>query len=633
MSHSKGIALLLLLLVPCLVLRGADAQAEQETPSGYAMNGQCASPIGMDLPNAYALTGLSSSVPASFYEDFEGAWPKPGWAFVDNMAYSDYWLGARACYPMEGQHSGWLHGGGRSGSALACGSWYPSSLETWSRYGPFDLTEAASSSLTFYLFGDSEYDGDGDCTDDDFMFLLASTDPERDYRGMVYCGAWLSGDQANDYYRLSFDLADYVGQSEVYFAFGMVTDYGTNARGYHIDNLELATTWRTPTPTTTPSPTTEGTLTPTPTASNTPMPTATPTVSGGLLLEPVFVDLDVGQDAWIDIHIVTAAHSVGVEVELTYDPAVIEILPVSGMPFERGNWLRLGTVAQNAFVGADRIHYHVTDDSSLSGSGTVARFHIRALGLGSSSLRFTQAAVTEWGGGQAQTRSETGTVYVNPSITPTPTSLPRLDLLPDASQLVVGGEAWVDLWITDAVHLAGALFDVGYNDSVVDVLPNNYLPFVPGEFFIGALWHNVFGDSGTLEGWVQMPSGPSSGSGSIARFKVRGVAEGVCDLTFLSSTLIGEVYNPQTVPHMVGHASIVVTSADQGASHQLALPLVRRDNTPTAMATIPPEPTGTHTVLPTIPHTPTDTPTQTPTWTCTASPTATTTPTEMVWSK
>ena len=71
---------------------------------------------------------------------------------IDNGPFSglsqsggEYLFGRRDCKPQSGSYAGWAGGGGVDGSSLACGANYPNDIYSVATYGPFDLTNAASS--------------------------------------------------------------------------------------------------------------------------------------------------------------------------------------------------------------------------------------------------------------------------------------------------------------------------------------------------------------------------------------------------------------------------------------------------------------------------------------------------------
>lgn len=97
-------------------------------------------------------------------EDFEGAFPKPGWS-VNNI---DYTWAKRDCRLANGSFSGWAVGGGTIGSTLPCGANYPDGIPGAAQprlmFGPFSLVGATSAELQFKVWWNTEpLDAVGPC--------------------------------------------------------------------------------------------------------------------------------------------------------------------------------------------------------------------------------------------------------------------------------------------------------------------------------------------------------------------------------------------------------------------------------------------------------------------------------------
>jgi hypothetical protein len=231
-------------------------------------------------------TQLSSITPLTeiMQQDFEGSWPPPGWQVVDNSNSDggEYFWGKRNCHPHTGGFGGWSVGGGAQGSALPCDAYYPNHVFSWATYGPFDLSEADSSILTFHFWGRTE--GGSGCPYD-YFFVGSSLDGTQ-FSGTKYCGDWTNGSAGNGYYADSLDLSGRLGQSQVWIAFVLFSDVSIVDMGMTIDNISLDvespatitptfTSSPTNTPTNTPVP--PDTATPTNTTTHTPAPSHTPT--------------------------------------------------------------------------------------------------------------------------------------------------------------------------------------------------------------------------------------------------------------------------------------------------------------------------------------------------------------------
>jgi outer membrane biosynthesis protein TonB len=246
-------------------------------------------------------------VPASTTERFEGSWPSRGWRVFDrsNKDGGKFRPGPRDCVSRFNTKALWMVGGGTNGLRLACAGKYPNNANTQAVYGPFDLTRATSSILSYSYSGASEKDYD-------FLYVGASVD------GRSYCVNVHSGNETANFFRgTSFDLAQisceqmprsFLGYSRVYIILWFVSDQQTQDTGFFVDDVELSSTIdgaqptatpTTPRPTTptTPQPTTPTTpqpTTPTPPTPTTPQPT-TPTLPPAPTIDLAIRGLEVTQ--------------------------------------------------------------------------------------------------------------------------------------------------------------------------------------------------------------------------------------------------------------------------------------------------------------------------------------------------
>jgi hypothetical protein len=179
----------------------------------------------------------SDTVPATFEEDFEGAWPSPGWVVVDwsSADGGEYLWGKRACHPRTGGFGGWSVGGGAQGSALDCSASYPNNAQTWAVYGPFSLSDAISAELTFHMWGKT---APSSAAWPDALYVGSSIDASS-FLLEAHLGDITGGDEGNGYHRWTLDLSDRLGEAEVWIAFLFLTD-GTDVDiGITIDDITL----------------------------------------------------------------------------------------------------------------------------------------------------------------------------------------------------------------------------------------------------------------------------------------------------------------------------------------------------------------------------------------------------------
>lgn len=239
---------------------------------------------------------VQAAAAPSLSESFEGTWPGPSWV-VDDISDADggeYMWGKRNCHPHSGTFGGWSAGGGAQGSRLKCSDSYPNGAHTRALYGPFDLRGATSASLTYHFWGRTE--AASGCQTD--LFFVGSSLDRSNFAGSGYCGDWTGGNAGNGYYQRTLDLADLLGQSQVWVIFVFLSDASVTGSGITIDDVSLDTIFPGPptiTPTFTPTPTqTASPPTPTQTASP-PAPSVTATPVPAPALELRYLPLIVKQ--------------------------------------------------------------------------------------------------------------------------------------------------------------------------------------------------------------------------------------------------------------------------------------------------------------------------------------------------
>ncbi len=166
-------------------------------------------------------------------EDFEGAFPGPGWlAFDSSAGQIDYFWGKRDCRSHSGSFSGWATGARAGAASPACGSNYPGDASSVLVYGPFSLADATDAELRFQYWLNSE-------TFFDSLFWGASVD------GQNFYGARQSGQLASWQF-VDFDLTDVFtlgdlrGEPVVWIVFTFTTDSSVNfAEGAYVDDILL----------------------------------------------------------------------------------------------------------------------------------------------------------------------------------------------------------------------------------------------------------------------------------------------------------------------------------------------------------------------------------------------------------
>ena len=159
--------------------------------------------------------------------------------------------------------------------------------------------------------------------------------------------------------------------------------------------------------------------------------------------DPVRLEIGAGQVRILHILLVNADAIYGIDLQATFDPAVVEVVDVNskqaGIQMASGAFLKPDFVVYNtADNQAGRLRYVVTQlkpTSPANGKGTILSIQFRGKLAGHSTpLTITSAVVADRHGvKQSVTTRGAELVIVRPkSPTPTPTSLPAANLVPAA---------------------------------------------------------------------------------------------------------------------------------------------------------------------------------------------------------
>lgn len=189
------------------------------------------------LPASVKLSAAAEPEATIMSQNFEGTWPATGWQLLDISSNDggEFLWGKRTCYPHLGSYAGWSVGGGAQGGALACSANYPNNANTWAVYGPFNLSNATSASLNYFIRGATEA---GAGCPYDYLYVGSSIDGSQ-FSGTRDCGALTNGPAGNGYYQRTLDLRSRLGQSQVWVAFAFVSDGSNTYNGIHVDDVTL----------------------------------------------------------------------------------------------------------------------------------------------------------------------------------------------------------------------------------------------------------------------------------------------------------------------------------------------------------------------------------------------------------
>lgn len=158
-------------------------------------------------------------------EDFEGAFPSPGWTVFDGDGATNgeyYWDDVFYRFH-NGSWSAWPADGGADGITPPAN--YPNNLESWMVYGPFDISDAVDVEMTFYYWLECE-------VYDDWFFWGVSDD------GSNFTGIFDDGSTSGWLSRTT-TFPGWVGDGTVWIAFVFFSDFAVNYEGVYVDDIIL----------------------------------------------------------------------------------------------------------------------------------------------------------------------------------------------------------------------------------------------------------------------------------------------------------------------------------------------------------------------------------------------------------
>jgi len=162
-------------------------------------------------------------------------------------------------------------------------------------------------------------------------------------------------------------------------------------------------------------------------------------VGHGLALDTmVFIDpssreVTVDATTTVNIRIDNVTNLFGAEVHLKFDPpTLLEVVDadsgVAGVQIQPGTFLKPHFTAQNVvYQASGEIHFAISQgpgDAPVSGSGVLATITFKGVGVGTSTLSFTNVILAAPGGVPISTGTQGGSVTVAGEETPTPTTGP-----------------------------------------------------------------------------------------------------------------------------------------------------------------------------------------------------------------
>ncbi len=321
-------------------------------------------------------------------EDFEGTFPNTLWYVVDQSddGYQRYWDDA-SCDPCGGDWAAWPADGGADRVDVCAGDNSPNNMETWMRYGPFDLSDATDAGTEFVLWRETEpiYD---------YVFVGVSHD------GLSFDGYFFDGFLGCTTY--NFGYPGWVGDSSVWVAWEFFSDYALPYEGAWVDDIVI---WK------------EGGPPPPPPCT--------------VRIDPPAKTVGLGSTFTFDVWIDDVNNLGGFQFDLDYDPSVVHVDRVSPhygadpgpFPGSTGRSV-FETDPTGSFVNnttGDMTYGVYTTGSAPgpSGSGLLATIHFKAMKVGTSALDLNNVEVADTAGNVIPCNPpQDGTVTVIPSTCP-----------------------------------------------------------------------------------------------------------------------------------------------------------------------------------------------------------------------
>lgn len=180
--------------------------------------------ITNDSPDLLLDAGYSVPIMS---QSFEGAFPpSTGWSIYDanpNDGKEYYWDDDNL-KPYTGSWGTWPARGGANGIDPISTTTYPTNMDTWMIYGPFDLSNAKSAEITFMLWRHIELNFD-------HLFFGISGN------GTNFSG-W-SWDGSANWENKTYSLNSYLGDSDVWVGWHFTSDASVQYEGPWIDDIML----------------------------------------------------------------------------------------------------------------------------------------------------------------------------------------------------------------------------------------------------------------------------------------------------------------------------------------------------------------------------------------------------------
>jgi hypothetical protein len=159
-------------------------------------------------------------------ETFEGYFPTSGWWLYDysNDGYNRLW-NDNSHRSHNGNRAGWPAAGGTNAVDPSLNT-YPSNMDSWMVYGPFDLSDAATAETVFWLWRQMQ-------ASYDYLFFGVSGNGVN-YQGFNYYG---NNSQIYNWSQITVSMNNYTGDSTVWVAWKFYSNSSIQYEGAWVDDI------------------------------------------------------------------------------------------------------------------------------------------------------------------------------------------------------------------------------------------------------------------------------------------------------------------------------------------------------------------------------------------------------------
>jgi len=296
-----------------------------------------------------------------------------------------------------------------------------------------------------------------------------------------------------------------------------------------------------------------------------------------ILIQPSSSYVNVGDTVTVDIRIEDVPDGddglYGVDVQLSFDPALLEVQdadgnPANGVQIEVGSFPAPDVIANNkADNSAGTIWYAVSQRNDLhpdpvSGSGTLASITFKGLAVGTSPVAFTYQKMVNKDGEQIPATVQDGEVGATGIL-----------IQPSSSNMPVGDTVTVDIRIEAVTDLYGVDVRLSFDPTLLEVQdadgnPANGVQIQEGSFPAPDVVVNNEADNSAGTIWYAVSQrndlhpDPVSGSGVAASVTFKGLTIGTSSVAFTYQKMVNK--DGEQIPATTQSGQITVRAISIG---------------------------------------------------------------------